>query len=40
VRQLNKNKLGGFTYVRVPYILDSVLEDAKVQGGELKKETG
>jgi len=37
VRQLNKNKLGGFTYVRVPYILDSVLEDAKIQGGELKK---
>ena len=37
VRQLNKNKLGGFTYVRMPYIVDSVLKDAKIQGGEIKK---
>jgi len=37
VRQLNKNKLGGFVYVRMPYIVDSVLKDAKIQGGEIKK---
>src|SRR4026208_1225709 len=37
VRQLNKNKLGGFTYVRMPYIVDSILKDAKIQGGEIKK---
>lgn len=37
VRQLNKNKLGGFTYVRMPYIVDSVLKEAKIQGGEIKK---
>jgi len=37
VRQLNKNKLGGFTYVRVPMIVDTVFKDAKIQGGEIKK---
>jgi regulator of sigma E protease len=37
VGQLNKNKLGGFTYVRIPLIVDSVLKEAKIQGGELKR---
>ena len=37
VRQLNKNKLGGFVYVRIPLIVDSVLKEAKIQGDELKR---
>src|SRR5687767_2387621 len=30
VRQLNKNRLGGFTYVRIPLIADTVLKGAKI----------
>ena len=37
VGQLNKNKLGGFTYVRVPRIIDTIFKDAKIQGGTLQK---
>lgn len=37
VGQLNKNRLGGFTYVRIPLIVDTVFKDAKIQGGALKK---
>jgi regulator of sigma E protease len=37
VGQLNKNKLGGFTYVRIPLIVDTILKDAKITGGELQK---
>ena len=37
VGQLNKNRLGGFTYVRIPLIVDTVLKGAKIQGGELRK---
>jgi regulator of sigma E protease len=37
IQQLNANRLGGFTYVRVPRIVDSVLKNAKVTKGEIKK---
>lgn len=37
VGQLNKNRLGGFTYVRIPLILDTVLKDAKITGDEPRK---
>jgi regulator of sigma E protease len=37
IRQLNKNKLGGFTYIRVPYIIDSIDEDAPAAVKQLEK---
>jgi regulator of sigma E protease len=37
VGQLNKNKLGGFTYVRIPLIVDSVLKGAKITGDQLQR---
>ena len=37
IKQLNANRLGGFTYVRIPMIVDSVLKKAKVTGDEIKK---
>lgn len=37
IKQLNANRLGGFTYVRIPLIVDSVLNKAKIAGGEIKK---
>jgi regulator of sigma E protease len=37
IRQLNKNKLGGFTYIRVPYIVDSIHEDAPAALKQLSK---
>jgi regulator of sigma E protease len=37
IRQLIKNKLGGFTYVRFPLIIDSVLPAAKISNGNLLK---
>lgn len=37
IKQLNANRLGGFTYVRVPLIVDSVLNKAKISGDEIKK---
>jgi len=33
IRQLNKNKLGGFSYIRVPVIVDTLLEKARFRGG-------
>jgi regulator of sigma E protease len=37
IRQLNKNKLGGFTYIRVPYIVDSIDQDAPAELKQLQK---
>jgi len=38
IGELNKNRLGGFTYVRFPLIVDSVLaKKAKVKSGSLQK---
>ncbi|MGE5108253.1 MAG: site-2 protease family protein, partial [Sphingobacteriales bacterium] len=37
IKQLIKNKLGGFTYVRFPLIVDSVLPGAKITNGSLIK---
>lgn len=37
VRQLNKNRLGGFSYVRVPMFVDSILTTARFRGGQPMK---
>ncbi len=37
IKQLNENRLGGFTYVRIPMIVDSVLKKAKVSEADIKK---
>lgn len=37
VKQLNKNKLGGFIDVRFPVIFDSVAKSAKITGGSIQK---
>jgi regulator of sigma E protease len=37
ISQLSKNRLGGFTYVRYPMIVDSVLPSAKYIQGRLQK---
>jgi regulator of sigma E protease len=37
INQLNKNRLGGFTYIRYPMVLDSILKDAKFDGPALQK---
>ena len=37
IGQLNKNKLGGFTYVRVPMIIDSINPKAKIVKGNILK---
>ena len=38
IKQLNENRLGGFTYVRIPMIVDSVLNNAKIIPGRTQKE--
>jgi regulator of sigma E protease len=37
VKQLNENKLGGFTYIRYPLIVDTITKDAKVVSGNIQK---
>jgi regulator of sigma E protease len=37
ISQLSKNRLGGFTYVRYPMIVDSVLPSAKFISGSVQK---
>lgn len=37
INQLNKNRLGGFTYVRYPLVVDSVLPFAKIIQGSVQK---
>ncbi len=37
ISQLSKNRLGGFTYVRYPMIVDSILPSAKYIQGSLQK---
>lgn len=37
IGQLNKNKLGGFSYVRFPMIIDSILPTAKITKGAISK---
>lgn len=37
INQLNKNRLGGFTYIRYQMVVDSVLKDAKFTGPALQK---
>ena len=35
--QLNENRLGGFSYIRIPLIVDTVLKTAKIRGATLQK---
>jgi regulator of sigma E protease len=37
IKQLNANKLGGFTYIRMPLIVDTITKDAKITGGPIMK---
>ena len=37
INQLNKNRLGGFTYVRIPLVVDSVLPSARILQGGIRK---
>jgi regulator of sigma E protease len=37
INQLNKNRLGGFSYVRYPLVVDSIYATAKILDGEVKK---
>jgi len=37
ISQLNKNRLGGFTYLRYPMVVDSILPKAKFAQGSLQK---
>lgn len=37
VKELNANRLGGFTYVRVPMIVDSVLKKEDIKKGDIRK---
>lgn len=37
IKQLNENKLGGFTYIRHPLIVDTVLKSAKMTGDPVQK---
>jgi len=37
VKDLNANRLGGFTYVRVPMIVDSVMKNSKITKGNILK---
>ena len=37
IKELNANRLGGFTYIRIPLIVDSVLKKAKITKGEIRK---
>jgi regulator of sigma E protease len=37
INQLNKNRLQGFTYLRYPMVVDSILPDAKTNGPALQK---
>lgn len=37
IKQLNANKLGGFTYIRIPLFVDSVYSKAKILSGSIQK---
>lgn len=37
INQLNKNRLGGFTYIRYPMVVDSILPEEKFDGVPLQK---
>lgn len=37
IKQLNENKLGGFTYIRIPLIVDTVLKKARIISGTIQK---
>jgi regulator of sigma E protease len=37
ITQLNKNRLGGFTYIRIPLVVDTVLPSAKIAQGQIEK---
>jgi regulator of sigma E protease len=37
IKQLNENKLGGFTYIRYPLIIDTVTKNAKIVSGDIRK---
>src|SRR5687768_7570836 len=37
IKQLNKNRLGGFSYIRIPVIVDRVPKNAKVRGGNIQQ---
>jgi regulator of sigma E protease len=37
INQLNKNRLGGFSYVRYPMVVDSILPTAKISQGAIQK---
>jgi regulator of sigma E protease len=37
INQLNANRLEGFTYIRIPLVVDTVLKDAKISNGTIQK---
>jgi regulator of sigma E protease len=37
INQLNQNRLGGFTYVRIPLVVDTILPTAKITEGTVQK---
>lgn len=37
ISQLNHNRLGGFTYVRIPLVVDTILPAAKISGDHIQK---
>jgi regulator of sigma E protease len=37
VSQLNANRLEGFTYIRIPLVVDTVTKDAKISNGTIQK---
>ncbi|HUP13630.1 MAG TPA: RIP metalloprotease RseP [Niastella sp.] len=37
INQLNANRLEGFTYIRIPLVVDTITKDAKISGGPIQK---
>lgn len=37
IKELNANRLGGFSYVRIPMIVDSVFKKAEIKNGDIRK---
>jgi regulator of sigma E protease len=37
IKQLNANRLEGFTYIRIPLVVDTITKDAKITNGTIQK---
>ncbi len=37
IKELNANRLGGFTYIRIPMIVDTVFKKSKITKGDIRK---